>query len=216
LDSYSADIKLPKENPFSTPAPKICLSQISKDMKKNGIDLINYMTDGEGIDTITYYTNFTSTDGLNKVAEYNAILESSMQTEATTLEIYYTDKFAITTPISAIRDFRSGKITADQLTASQKYNMPTAQSNQSSSNVPSVSNQQNGTPTQSNVMATPIPTATPKPSNIAQCQAIRDRQVLEAFSLTQTENPFGNLGRAKMERDAMNARFASELAAAGC
>lgn len=206
LDNYSADIKLPEAQPLPTPVPmasptpNVSISDMSKSLKNMGIVLISHTTNGDDINNIWFYTNFTSAESENKGSVYDAIFNSGMLTDANTIFIDFSDKYILTVPTSAVRDFYSGKINNDQLRALYKMTAPTT-------TTPSSGNSTNQPqPTQ--------PTATQAPNNTAQCQAIKDKYTLQISQYHETNNPFS--GKYDYGIQMLNYEESSDLAAAGC
>jgi hypothetical protein len=121
---YSVNITMPSTEPIPTPKPKIGLSELSKNMRVNGINLISYIVDGYSINSITYFSTYNYNDFISHNSEFDSILTSGLQTDADLLEIYYSDKYVFSVPISAISDFKSNKINNDQLGSFYKVQLP--------------------------------------------------------------------------------------------
>lgn len=213
-ESFSAIIAMPEVS--GNPS----LEKITKSVEKYDVDYVGYVSDGKGLNKITYYYNNTTEKLSNDAATFDGILQSSASTDATITEINYIDGTNFSVSTDAYRDFKEGKITAKEL--SDQYTMeapngsntnPTPTTNNSSVSPTSAPNINTSQPT-----ATPAPqptnTPAPTPSNTALCENLRYNHGIALWNYSQTHDPFS--GAYQWNLDILKTNQAYELVANGC
>jgi len=97
------------------------LVQISKDLKSNNVKYVEYLTNGEGFNKMSFYYSLTIDELVSiKLNDFSKIIEASANTDAAATYIYDINGYGMWMVTDVIRALIAGKITEDDL-VSQIY-----------------------------------------------------------------------------------------------
>jgi len=120
--NQTVDVVTKKDSPELIDKPSFAQETVK--LGDIGVKMYEFLSDGHSV-VATYYfkEGLTFNSGENK-NQFNQVIEHSLNTEATSTRMVYSDGTEVSVPNKALIDYRDGKMTASELQPFFKFVMP--------------------------------------------------------------------------------------------
>lgn len=118
-DQRNQTVDVQKTSSPSSTSSGLNVPQISKAVKAHNIEFVEYVSDGKGFNSLTFYYDYA----LDQMPDqsFDALLTISANSDSTLTKIVDINNLTLKVVTSAVREFYAGQITAEQLKSRYEY-----------------------------------------------------------------------------------------------